>query len=671
MAVSNRMLYSATLTPIERRTMYWPPRSLPRRLPALLLCITLPWLSTSLYASDDNALRQALASARAGDWQAINHGAIAGHPLEGYVEYHLLKRQLPNVSANEVNSFTSRYSDSPLAGWMRGEAISSYGDARRYDDVLAVADGEPKGTEQRCHYFTALLRSSPEAAAMGGRELWHAGQSQPPACDTLFSTLQSRGAIGPNENWERLTLAWRDGNSDLMDYLSRQTTSAWSSGLTALRDAASSPHLPARLPDCVGPNCSGNGALYTAIMHKATRANVSAALAAWQRWSPSAIIADERKHAIEHDLAYYILARDIESQYAWVDSVLPALNSETLLELRIRRALRERDWSGVLTWTNLLPADAAENARWQYWKGRALEQLGNSSEAQQAYANAAQQREFFAFAAADRLGQPYALNLSNTTVSENLRRQVAALPPVIRAEALLRINEPGLANSEWYGAAAQLDPELARGLADYAQQRGWPARLVQTTIAAKQWDALPWRFPEAYRDDFLSWGRSTGVDPYLLMAIARRESAYNPEALSPAGARGLMQLMPGTATQLSRQMGIADPGPYGILDPALNIRFGSTYVDDMLNRYQGNRLAATASYNAGPGRVDRWLANSNGEFDLFVESIPFRETRNYVQAVLAYRVIFESLANNASTQGVSLLTPAERQADYGPSLMRR
>ncbi|WP_084155712.1 transglycosylase SLT domain-containing protein [Halomonas halocynthiae] len=651
--------------------MHWPIRSLSRRLPALLLCISTPWLSSSLHANDDSALRQALASARAGDWSAIDHSAIAGHPLEGYVEYHLLKRQLPNISADDIVSFTSRYHDSPLAGWIRGEAISAYGDARRYDDILMVADGEPNGAENRCHYFTAQLKNSPNAAAMGGRELWHSGQSQPPACDTLFSILQSRGAIGPNESWERLTLAWRDDNPGLVGYLGKQLDSKWSSGLATLHSAETPPHLPAQLPACVGSNCSGNGALYSAIMHRATRANTTAALAAWQRWAPNAAISGERKRAIEHDLAYYILARDIESQYAWVDSVLPALNSETLLELRIRTALRERDWHGVLTWANRLPADAANDARWQYWKGRALEQLGNSSEAQQAYANAATQREFFAFAAADRLEQPYALNLSDTTVSKDLQRQVAALPPVIRAEALLRINEPGLANSEWYGAAAQLDPELARGMADYALQRGWPARLVQTTIAAKQWDALPWRFPEAYRDDFMNWGHTTGVDPYLLMAIARRESAYNPEALSPAGARGLMQLMPGTATQLSRQLGIADPGPYGILDPALNIRFGSTYLHDMLNRYDNNRLAATASYNAGPGRVDRWLATSNGEFDLFVESIPFRETRDYVQAVLAYRVIFESLANNGSTQGVSLLTPAERQADYGPSLMRR
>jgi soluble lytic murein transglycosylase len=651
--------------------MYWPLRPLPRHLSKLLTCIALLWLSSSLQAADDEALRQALKAARTGDWHAVYRDGIAGHPLEGYVEYHLIKRHLPDVAPEEVLDFIIQHEDSPLAGWMRNEAISAYGNARRYDQVLAVANGEPSGTERRCHYFTALLKDSPEAAAMGGRELWHAGHSQPPACDTLFSTLRSRGAIGPDEIWERLTLAWRGGEQRLVDYLGTQLDAAWRPGIAALDRVRQSPLALHGLPNCVGSSCSGNGALYSAIMHKATRADTVAAQAAWQRLAPSLAISAERKRAIEHDLAYHALARDIDSHYDWVDSVLPSLGTETLLELRIRTALRERDWDSVLTWSNRLPADMADDARWLYWKARALEQLGNDTDAHQAYARAATQREFFAFAAADRLDQPYALNLSNTAVDDDLRRRVADLPAVKRTEALLRIDEPGLASGEWYAAAARVDPELARGMADRALRHGWSARLVQTTIAAKLWDALPWRFPEAYRDDFLRWGEATGVDAYLLMGIARRESAYNPEALSPAGARGLMQLMPGTATQLSRQLGIPDPGPYGVLEPALNIRLGSTYLRDMLKRYQGNRLAAAAAYNAGPGRVDRWLAGNEGEFDLFVESIPFRETRNYVQAVLTYRVIFESLAKGGDTRGVSLLTSAERQGDYNASLLNR
>jgi len=132
-----------------------------------------------------------------------------------------------------------------------------------------------------------------------------------------------------------------------------------------------------------------------------------------------------------------------------------------------------------------------------------------------------------------------------------------------------------------------------------------------------------------------------------------------------------MQLMPGTASQVSRELGISDPGPYGVLDPELNIRLGSTYLRDKLQRYQGNRLAAAAAYNAGPGRVDQWLGDGVEAFDLFVESIPFRETRDYVQAVLSYRVIFESLANGGSSEGVSLLSDNEQQVRYDRALLAR
>jgi len=91
----------------------------------------------------------------------------------------------------------------------------------------------------------------------------------------------------------------------------------------------------------------------------------------------------------------------------------------------------------------------------------------------------------------------------------------------------------------------------------------------------------------------------------------------------------------------------------------------------MTNRYRGNRLAAAAAYNAGPGRVDRWLRDAPEEFDLFVEAIPFRETRDYVQAVLSYRVIFESLANGGSSEGVAMLSQAEKTVRYDASLLAR
>lgn len=645
-------------------------RSGARRIATLLaaLVISLPFTQAQ---ADDRAMRNALEAARDQQWERVDFRAIESHPLAGYVEYHRLRGRLPQLEPRQVLGFIDRHADTPLGEWLRGQAIAQYGHAGRYQSLLAVADGEPAGTARQCYYYTALLGSDPSAAAEGGLALWRVGRSQPDACDTLFGTLRSQGVIGEQEIWERKMLAWQAGESGLVGYLGRQLGSRWEGARAAMEQVDGNFAAVTRIPACLGPECRASGPLFAAAMHGFTRADTEAALEAWRRIGEPLPIEREHRAEIERDLIFYSLVRDIRHNRGWVDQALASRSDADLLELRVRAALADRDWRGVLDWLARMEPDTRDDSRWHYWAGRAHERLGDDARAREAYALAAEGRSFFGFAAADRLGQPYALNLERNGFDDSFRQQVARWPAVQRTEALLRINEPGLAASEWYAAVERADEREARALADYAQRRGWHAKLVQTTITGRMWDALEWRFPEAYREHFLHWGRMTGVDPYLLMGIARRESAYNPEAVSPAGARGLMQVMPGTATQLARQLGIGDPGAYGVLDPELNIRLGSTYIRDMLDRYSGNRLAAAAAYNAGPGRVDRWLADAPEEFDLFVESIPFRETRLYVQAVLSYRAIFESLANGGSSQDVSMLSPTEKAVRYDRSLLAR
>ncbi|CAM4007773.1 transglycosylase SLT domain-containing protein [Vreelandella rituensis] len=625
--------------------------------------------STTTQAASDSTMRDALEAARNQQWQDVNSAALADHELSGYVEYHRLRGRLPQAEPGQILDFIQRHQDSPLSEWMRGQAISQYGDAGRFGSLLAIADGPPSGAARQCHYYTALVGTQPQQAIEGGRKLWRVGKSQPDACNALFDRLRASGDIAAPDIWERKMLAWQTGETGLMTYLGRLLDSQWQTALESVETVKKDYTALDRTPRCIGPQCSGTAMFYQTAMQGFTRADTTAALSTWQRIAPHLTLSASVQRNIEEELAFYALVREVPLAQSWVDNVLPTLDSQRVLELRVRRALADQDWPAVIRWVAVMVPDEQQDSRWQYWLARAHEQLGNPEAAQTRYQQAARERNFYGFAASERLGQPPQLNLERNHVDESARQAIAKLPAIKRTEALLRINEPGLANSEWLYTVRNASPEQARALADYAAQRGWHARLVQTTIAAGLWDALDWRFPEAYRNKFLHWGNATGVDPYLLMAITRRESAYNPDALSPAGARGLMQLMPGTASQVSREVGISDPGPYGILDPEINIRLGSTYLRDKLARYQNNRLAAAAAYNAGPSRVDRWLTDGPQAFDLFVESIPFRETRDYVQAILSYRVIFESLANAGDTQGVSLLSAAEQQGRYDRSLL--
>ncbi|QEM82524.1 transglycosylase SLT domain-containing protein [Halomonas binhaiensis] len=639
-----------------------------RRLTPLVTATALSLPATAMAQGSDSAMRTALEAARSGNFSLINESAIRGHELHGYVEYYQLRERLPAASPQEVLTYISANSDAPTGEWMREQAIIRYGKVGNYANVLAVANGEPPTTEEQCYYYTAQLSQNPTLAAEGGRRLWRVGKSQPDACDTLFSSLRSRGEINDQEIWQRMMLAWENDQSGLVSHLGGLLGPSWSSAVAAQQSVATNSSALSRVGSCIGPNCAGNTAFFPAALKAAAHTSASSALASWQQLSGASPFSAQDRQDIEREIMYWGLRRDQRQMLSWIDQALPRQSDPEVFELRTRLAIRDGDWAAVERTVGIMPAATQGAARWQYWLGRALEQRGQSAAAQSAFAKAASQRDFFAFVAADRLGQPYNLNMENNRFSDTERAQVAGWPSVRRTNALLRIGQDGLANLEWKHAVETASPRDARLLADYAVHAGQPAMAVQATIYGKMLDALPYRFPAAYRDNFMRWGQTNGVDPYLLMGIARRESAYNPGAISPAGARGLMQLMPGTASLVGSRIGIGDPG-WGVLEPDTNIRLGSTYIRNMLDRYSGNRIAAAAAYNAGPGRVDDWLRSSPGEFDLFVEHIPFKETRRYVRAVLEYRVVFESLANNGSTQGVSVLTPQERNSQYSVSLM--
>ena len=210
-----------------------------------------------------------------------------------------------------------------------------------------------------------------------------------------------------------------------------------------------------------------------------------------------------------------------------------------------------------------------------------------------------------------------------------------------RIEALLQLDETDLARAEWYYLMEQVSYEEKLQLGGLALAKGWHDLAVQASIRAEAWDVLELRFPTPMSQTFSQFAQARALEPSLLYALARQESALYPKAKSPVGATGLMQLMPATAKHTAKKWGYPQPRPQQLVEPALNIRLGSAYLRELLDQYQGNRVLATAAYNAGPGRVRQWRTESGMPMDAWVESIPYRETRNYVQNVLVYNVIYQ------------------------------
>ena len=159
-------------------------------------------------------------------------------------------------------------------------------------------------------------------------------------------------------------------------------------------------------------------------------------------------------------------------------------------------------------------------------------------------------------------------------------------------------------------------------------------------------DARLWRliYPAGYNDLINRYADENKVDPLMLYALIREESWFNKDAVSPAGAVGLMQLMPKTAAMLAID---SYKGRDSLFDPELNIGLGTRFFADRLKQFDGNIFMAIASYNAGPDAVSQWLKEREGfELDEFIEDIPYRETRNYVKKVFRSYMEYQRLNND-------------------------
>jgi soluble lytic murein transglycosylase len=206
------------------------------------------------------------------------------------------------------------------------------------------------------------------------------------------------------------------------------------------------------------------------------------------------------------------------------------------------------------------------------------------------------------------------------------------------------------------------DEELARA-AKLADGWGWHGRAILTVARTPHLDDLEMRFPLAYHDRVLEQARDKDLDPAWMYAIVRQESAFIADARSPAGALGLMQIMPDTGRKIGRSLERPLKNREQLLDADISLEFGSTYLRTLLDQLNGHPVLAAAAYNAGPHRVERWRpAEQNVSADLWIENIPYRETREYVRRVIAYTTIYERRLGRKSVRVSERLMPIPSRA---------
>ncbi|MCW8194074.1 transglycosylase SLT domain-containing protein [Proteobacteria bacterium 005FR1] len=570
---------------------------------------------------------------------------LGDYPLTPYLEYSELHRRLYLFPADEVEQFMGANAGSYLGDLMAREWLETLAKQRKWEDYkMYFPRANLDSADLRCYYLRARFNTGDETALESVAELWNVGHSQPDACDPLFKVWIERGFLTDEIAWERHSKAIAKRNLSLSRYVAGKMSAE-------TRKLADLYYEVDRHPERLKNHqrfSKQSPQMHEIILHgirRYVRKDPLEALTHWRRYDAQHYFpAEDRSRTQE----YLVTHLAVEGHIGAAEQVLDQggeITSTELIAWLVRDALRSQDWQRAYDSIRMLPSEEQQNERWLYWRARALEQLGvddpDYPSAEQIYASLALTRTFYGFLSADLLGHEYSLVDKPVNPSIEHLDLIKNLPAMRRAKELLDLGRSVQARREWFYATRGLDPAQLLAAGKLAEEWGWYRKSIQAMIEANYWDDLQLRFPLAYLEEMNSASASTNVEPTFLYAIARQESAFAADARSPAGAMGLMQLLPSTAKRTAQKIGMKY-SYWDLINPSQNIQLGSRYLDQLLEQFNGNRVLAAAAYNAGPYRVKKWLAETDKQlpYDIWIETIPFWETRGYVQNVLAYSVIY-------------------------------
>ncbi len=584
---------------------------------------------------------------------------LKDYPLYPYLQYEELRRRISSAPEKDIRAFLDNYSYIPAARKIRQawlNALMKRGQHVKFQQYYERSNS--KDVAHNCFDLQARMAEGKAPDAIGEiKAFWLVGTSQPKQCDPLFSWLEKQGHMNDDLIWQRIDLAMETRDLKLAKYLAGKLSTDQVHWFALLNSVHRNPSKILTDPDLKEDHPLARKVIAYGARRLA-RKDVSAAANAWQilqdkyQFSLQQKIQTHAEIALVASYRHHPLAADLMSQ-------LPAdIDDVEVQQWRARSAMRANDWPAVLRSIVLMDLESKEQLEWKYWRARALEEMGIHADAELIYRKIARERDYYGFMAADRVQQPYEMNDKPLQFSDFEIGRVLEYPPLIRARELLEAGQTGHAYNEWKYLTAGFNKKKLQIAAYIAHQWDWYHTAIFTVARGKHYDDLQLRFPQPYDDIVSRNAKKFSLTPEYVYGVMRQESAMNSIARSHAGARGLMQLMPGTAKDVAKSLNIKSPSGSALLQPKVNVQLGSKYLRLMLDRYDNQQVLATASYNAGPHRVKRWLPpKEKMSADVWVDTIPYDETRKYVRRVMAYSTVYEWKIANKATRLQSRMPP--------------
>jgi soluble lytic murein transglycosylase len=318
-----------------------------------------------------------------------------------------------------------------------------------------------------------------------------------------------------------------------------------------------------------------------------------------------------------------------------------------LLEWWSRFLLSQGDWQSLIEVIEQMPDDVRDDDRWLYWLVQAELRSGkvgspSDSKSLEALNRLANKANYYGFLAADELGLPYSICPLNPDIDEAEIERIGALAGFRRALALRKIGLDNWAMAEWSATARILPTEDLKFAAALEQQEGWYDRAIFALGKSGDLRFYDWRFPLLWEKDIKQNAAANKLDPAWVYGTIRSESAMVESAQSSANAMGLMQVTPATGKRVARKHKLPWEGSAQLKRADGNLPIGTAFMSDLLQDYNHNPVLVSGAYNAGPTAVKRWLkTRPSGEAAIWVETLPYYETRDYIPRVLAFTTIYD------------------------------
>lgn len=602
------------------------------RLPILLLALL---FATAGHAADDSDFVAAREAFQRGHLDRVAAAApgLRSHVLYPYVEWWLLRSRLGEMPRDEVRAFLDRNAGSLVgnrmrADWMRALARQRDWDAFEREAALVV---DPD-TELQCLRFQGQIARGERETLREARSLWFVGKEQPDACAPVFDALFAGRQLDEGDLWTRVRLAFQAGNATLAKGIAQRLPAAARPDAKRIDAAIRNPqrYLDNRV---LVLKHRGDREIALFALGRVASTLPQSAAQTWRRIESH--VPREERAAGWALVATAAARKHMPEAVDWFREAADTALDDNQIEWRARAALRSRDWREVLAAIDTMKGELHDRPVWRYWRARSLHEQGRDMESGAILAVLSNEHNFHGLLAREDLGPAIGAPPETFRPGNDDVRAAAAIPGLQRALAFYRLGLRYEGNLEWMWTVRDLDDTQLLSAAELARREGWYERAIATADRTRKLVNMELRYPAPYQELLRASARELDLDDAWVYGLVRQESRFTSSARSGVGASGLMQVMPATAKWIARKFGLRDWKRAIDDTPEANVNFGTFYLKHILTQLDGSPVLASAAYNAGPRRAQDWRAGRPLEAAVYIDTIPFAETRDYVRKVMA------------------------------------